>query len=96
MHRYEQETIINYNAEEKTVLVCTSDPTQIRRMDALVEQFPETYKYVNSEYYKGEEVLKRYEFPKKYIGFKKPVIMSEERKEELRIQLQKGREKISG
>ena len=96
MHRFEQETIINFCADDTKVLVCTSDPVQIRRLDALVEQFPEHYKYLNSEYYKGEEVLKRYEFPKKYLGYKKPVIISDERKEELRHQLDKARENQNG
>ena len=93
MHRIEQETVINYNAEEKLVSVSTSDPTQIRRLDALVEKYPDIYKYVNSEYYKGEEITKKYTFPKKYLSFRKPVIMSEERREELRTQLQNAREK---
>lgn len=91
MHRYEQETIINFSADDTTALVCTSDPVQIRRLDRLVEQFPTVYKYVSSEYYKGEEVLKRYQFPKKYFGYKKPVILSDEQKEKLRKQLEKAR-----
>lgn len=91
MHRYEEETIINFMADEKTAKICTSDPVQIRKLDRLAEQYPDIYKYINSEYYKGEEVLKRYEVPKKYIGFKKPIIISDERREKLAKQLKKGR-----
>lgn len=91
MHRFEQETIINFSAIDKEMLICTSDPVQIRRLDRLVEQFPEQYKYINSEFYKGEEVLKRYKAPKKLLGYRKPVILSEEEKEKLRQQLAKAR-----
>ena len=62
MQRIEQETVINFNAEENDISISTSDPVQIRKLDKLVESFPEIYKYTGSEYYKGEEVTKRYSF----------------------------------
>lgn len=92
MQRIEQETVINFNAEENDISISTSDPVQIRKLDKLVESFPEIYKYTGSEYYKGEEVTKRYSFPKRYLSFRKPVFISEERKDRLRIQLKNARE----
>ena len=41
--RYEQETIINYNAGEKTATVYTRDPAVMRRIDALVIDICFTY-----------------------------------------------------
>ena len=91
--RYEQETIINFNAETREVSICTADPVQIRRLDRLVEEFPNHYKYVKSEYCKGEEVYRYYSTTKKMLSYRKPVIISEDRKEKLRLQLQNARDK---
>ena len=42
--RYEQETIINFNAGEQTATVYTRDRAVMRKLDRLVAEFPDTYK----------------------------------------------------
>ena len=42
--RYEQETVINFNADEGTATVYTRDPTVMRKIDALVIDYPDTFK----------------------------------------------------
>ncbi len=44
LSRYEQETIVNYNAGEQTATVYNRDKTVIRKLDTLVADFPDTYK----------------------------------------------------
>ena len=44
LSKFEQETIITFNAEEKTAEIYTADPVQIRRLDSLCTEFPDTYK----------------------------------------------------
>ena len=41
--RYEQETIVNYNAGEQTATLYTRDKAVMRKLDALVADFPGTY-----------------------------------------------------
>lgn len=40
MTRYEQETIVTYNKEEKTAEIYTCDPIVIKKLDVLVEMYP--------------------------------------------------------
>jgi len=87
--RYEQETVIGYNNEEKTATLYTADPVVIRRMDRLCEKRPEYYRVIKEEMYKGELLSKTYEFPKKLIKFYVPQVYTEEQLENLR---RKGRE----
>lgn len=73
--RYEQETIVNTNAEDKTAVVYTADPVYMRKLDALVEKHPETYKII-----KENDISKTYEFPKKLLQFRQPIVLTEEQK----------------
>ena len=43
LSRYEQEVIINFNAEEDTATLYTENPAWIRKLDRLVEQNPELH-----------------------------------------------------
>ena len=43
MSPYEQETIINFNREEKCAYVYTADPVMMRKLDRLCKEFPKTY-----------------------------------------------------
>ena len=45
--RYEQETIINFNAAEKTAELYTRKPAIIRQLDSLATEYP------NGSYMKG-------------------------------------------
>lgn len=62
LSRYEQEVIINFNAEEDTATLYTANPQWIRKLDRLVEQNPEQF-----EMYRQEKISKAYRFPKRFI-----------------------------
>ena len=65
--RYEQETIINYNAEDKTATLYTRDPAVMRKVDALVTEYPDTFKCIGET-----DIDKTYEMPKKYVTYSHP------------------------
>ena len=67
LSRYEQETVVNYNAGEQTAIVYTRDKAVMRKLDTLVADFPDTYKLVEQD-----EVSKTYSFPKAYVSYRKP------------------------
>ena len=86
--KYEQEVLLSFNMEDDNATLYTSSTTWIKRMDKLVEDFPEAYKVVDSSMFNGKIISKTYEFPLKYFRLAKPrVELSEERKEELRQRL---------
>lgn len=70
--REEQETIINFSADDKTAWVYTCDPVYIRKMDKLCERCPESYKLI-----KQDEYSKTYSMPKKLVSFRTPVAKRE-------------------
>ena len=49
LSRYEQEVIINFNAEEDTATLYTANPAWIRKLDRLVEQNPEQFEIYRKE-----------------------------------------------
>ena len=49
LSRYEQETIVNYNAEEQTATIYTRDKTVMRKLDTLVADFPDIYKLMKQD-----------------------------------------------
>ena len=61
LSRYEQETIVSYNAGEQTATIYTRDKAVMRKLDTLVADFPATYKLM-----KQDEVSKTYSFPKSF------------------------------
>ena len=71
LSRYEQETIVSYNAGEQTATM--------RKLDTLVANFPDTYKLV-----KQDEVSKTYSFPKSFVSYRKPRAVSMEQREQAR------------
>ena len=77
--RYEQETIINYNAAEQTATVYTRDKTVMRRLDALVIEHPEYYRLIGET-----DIDKTYEMPKSFISYRKPRRISDEQREAAR------------
>lgn len=93
LSRWERETVININDEDRNASLYTCQKKMMDKMDRLVSEFPEIFVQIN-ELVSGDEVLsKTYEFPKKYVDINKPIILSEERKEELRKQLERARKK---
>jgi hypothetical protein len=83
LSRYEQETVINFNAGEQTATLYTRDSAIIRRIDALVSEFPEVYRCI-----KATEYDKTYEMPKSYISYRKPRKLTEEQREQARRRME--------
>lgn len=79
LSRYEQETIVSYNADEQTATIYTRDKAVMRKLDTLVADFPDTYKLV-----KQDEVSKTYSLPKSYVSYRKPRAVSMEQRERAR------------
>ena len=82
LSKYEQETIINFNVAESDAVVFTRDKSVIRKLDSLVNEFPEVYKCVGET-----DFDKTYSMPKKYVSYRKPRRLSEEVKEQRRTQM---------
>ena len=79
LSRFEQETIINFNAGEEMATVYTRDPAVMRRLDALVIEFPEVYRCIGAT-----DIDKTYEMPKSSVTYRKPRRISEEQREQAR------------
>ena len=79
LSRYEQETIVNYNAGEQTATLYTRDKAVMRKLDTLVADFPDTYSLTVQD-----EVSKTYSFPKSYVSYRKPRAVSTEQRERAR------------
>ena len=76
LSRYEQETVVNYNAGEQTATLYTRDKAVMRKLDTLVANFPDTYNLTGQD-----EVSKTYSFPKSYVSYRKPRAVSTEQRE---------------
>ena len=82
--RYEQETIISFNAGEQTATVYTRDKAVMRKLDGLVKAFPSVYKLIGQTKHD-----KTYSMPKSYISYRKPRNISEVQREQARQQMKK-------
>lgn len=65
--RYEQEVVIKFNADEEMATVYSAYPARIRKIDALVREFPDIFRIK-----RWTEVSKTYEMPKKYVRISRP------------------------
>ena len=77
--RYEQETIINFNAAEQTATLYTRDPAVMRKIDALLIEYPELYRLIGKT-----DIDKTYEMPKSFVSYSKPRQLSEAQRENAR------------
>ncbi len=84
LSRLEQETIVNYNAGEQTATVYTRDKAVMRRLDALKDAFPDTYRLISET-----DIDKTYEMPKSLVNFRKPMRISEAQREAARERMSK-------
>ena len=84
LSRYEQETIKNFNAGEEMATVYTRDPAVMRRLDALVIEFPDTFRCIGET-----DIDKTYEMPKSSVTYRKPRKLSEEQREQARERMNK-------
>ena len=57
---YEQEVIINFNAEDGEASLYTANPVWIRKMDKILQQNPEQFRLGRVERVKGTIVSKEY------------------------------------
>jgi len=78
--RYEQETIVNFNAQDQMATLYTRDPAIMRKVDALVIEYPDTFKCIGET-----DIDKTYEMPKSVITYRKPRRLSEEQREAARL-----------
>ena len=76
--RYEQETIINFNAQDQIATLYTRDPAIMRKVDALVIDYPDTFKCIGET-----DIDKTYEMPKSVVTYRKPRRISDERRSQL-------------
>ena len=80
--KIDQETVINFNAGEEEALVYTRDKAVMRKLDSLVTEFPDVYRYV-----KTTDIDKTYSVPKQYVSYRKPRRITQERREQIRAQM---------
>ena len=83
LSKYEQETIINFNAAESDAVVFTRDKSVIRKIDALVTEFPEVYRCISET-----DIDKTYSMPKQYVSYRKPRKLTNEQREKRREKMQ--------
>ncbi len=81
-----EKTIINFNAQDQMATLYTRDPAVMRKVDALVIEYPDTFKCIGET-----DIDKTYEMPKSVVTYRKPRRISDER----RIQLHKLMENIN-
>lgn len=80
--RYEQETIINFNAQDQMATLYTRDPAIMRKVDALVIDYPDTFKCIGET-----DIDKTYSMPKQYVSYRKPRRISEEKRNQAKEQM---------
>ncbi|MCM1026769.1 MAG: hypothetical protein NC432_10050 [Roseburia sp.] len=88
LSRYEQESILNYNAGEQTATLYTRDKAVMRKLNTLVADFPDTYRLAGQD-----EVSKTHSFPKSYVSYRKPRTVSTEQRERARKMITKNKAK---
>ena len=79
LSRYEQESILNYNAGEQTATLYTRDKAVMRKLDTLVADYPDIYRLTEQD-----KVSKTYSFPKSHVSYRKPRTVSTEQRERAR------------
>ena len=85
--KYEQETIINYNNEEKTASIFTYDKSLIRKLDKRLAEMSDM------ELIRRGEDFAEYSLPKKWIKVAFPRQYSDEQRAEMAERMKAAREK---
>lgn len=78
MTKYEKETIINFNEEERTAMISTYNRTLLKKLDGYTEQSSEIRKI------SGDDEFGEYVCPKRWVKVQMPKKYSEERLAALR------------
>ena len=84
LSKYEQETIISFNAGEKDAIIYTRDTAVMRQLDKLVKDFPQTF-HLDGQ----TDVDKTYSMAKTCVTYRKPRKVSEEKREQARKLMEK-------
>jgi len=84
--RYEQETIINFNDEEKMASVYTHNKALTRKLDKLAQERPEECRLIRLTDRAGE-----YTIPKKWVKVSPPRKVSEQQREQMRERMKNRR-----
>ena len=82
LSKYEQETIINFNAGERNATLYTRDRKVMKEMDVLVSRYPEVY-HLDCQ----TNIDKTYSFSKSCVKYRKPRTLSEAQREQKREQM---------
>lgn len=85
--KYEQETIINYNNEEKTASIFTYDKSLIRKLDKRLAEM------LDMKLIRRGEDFAEYSLPKKWIKVAFPRQYSDEQRAEMAERMKAAREK---
>ena len=80
--KYEQETIINFNAGEQMAVVYTRDRAVMRKLVTLVIDFPEIYRLVGET-----DIDKTYSMPKSCVSYRKPRRLNPKTRDKKREQM---------
>ena len=84
LSKCEQETIINFNAEDKTANIYAATPTMIRKMNKLLEQRPNEVKLVRED-----DISRTFEVPVKWVKIRPPKQLTDEQKQAMAERLKK-------
>ena len=84
--KYEQETIINYNNEEKTASIFTYDRSLIRKLDKRLPDYPDI-----TVVHRGEDWAE-YSLPKKWLKVGFPRQLSDEQRAEMANRMRAARD----
>ena len=79
LSKYEQETIISFNEDEKIASVYTYNKAMIKKLDNVCLKFPDLFQVDKEDLY-GKHLSKTYKIPKKYISVRMPKSLSDEQK----------------
>ena len=84
LSRYEQETIINFNAGSDTATLYTRDRAVMKRLDTLVVDDPTHYRFIG-----GTDIDRTYEMPKAFVSYRKTRHLTQEQREAARCRMMK-------
>lgn len=86
LSKYEQETVINYNNEEKLASIFTYDKTLMRKIDNKLSE------YLDIKVVRRGESWAEYSLPKKWIKVGFPRQLSDEQRAEMANRMRAARE----
>ena len=92
--KYEQETVISFNAADNTADIYTADPAWMNKLDKLVEKNPEQFGVVETRKQGSRIVSKRYSLPKRFLTIRSKDVkreLTEKQKTELAERLKQAR-----